>query len=86
MELPFLPSGDLSDPEIKPISPVLQVDSYPLGHQGSPRPKNHKAKIEMGETYETFQNLSSLSFFSLSSQAFPLMTVCFSYSKQLVFP
>ena len=26
--LPFPPPGDLSDPEIKPTSPVLQADFY----------------------------------------------------------
>ena len=36
--LPFLPPGDLPDPEIKPVSivsPALQVDSSSLSHQGS---------------------------------------------------
>ena len=31
------PPGDLSDPEIKPKSPSLQVDSVPAEPQGSPR-------------------------------------------------
>ena len=34
--LPFPPPGDLPDPGIEPASPVLQVDSLPLSHQGSP--------------------------------------------------
>ena len=37
--LPCPPPGDLPDPGIKPASPVspaLQADSLPLGHQGSP--------------------------------------------------
>ena len=37
-ELPCSPPGDLPDPEIKPlfpVSPVLQVDSLLLSHQGS---------------------------------------------------
>ena len=34
--LPFLPPGDLPDPEIEHGSPTLQVDSLPLSHQGSP--------------------------------------------------
>ena len=34
--LPFSSLGDLSDPEIKPISPSLQSDSLLLSHQGSP--------------------------------------------------
>ena len=34
--LPFPPSGDLSDPGIKPSLPALQSDSLPLSHQGSP--------------------------------------------------
>ena len=33
--LPFAPTGDLPDPEIKPVSPALQVDSLPLSHWGS---------------------------------------------------
>ena len=33
---PFPSPGDLSDPGVKPRSPVLQADSYCLGHQGSP--------------------------------------------------
>ena len=33
--LPFPSPGDLSDPEIKPASSVLQVDSLPLNQQGS---------------------------------------------------
>ena len=35
--LPFPPPGDLSRPEIKPLSPALQVESLLLGHQGSLR-------------------------------------------------
>ena len=38
--LPFPSLGDLPHPGIKPISlasPALQVDSFPLSHQGSPR-------------------------------------------------
>ena len=31
---PFPSPGDLPDPGIKPMSPVLQVDSLPLSHQG----------------------------------------------------
>ena len=34
--LPFLPPGDLPNPEIEPTSPVslaLQADSFPLSHQ-----------------------------------------------------
>ena len=34
--LPFPSPGDLSNPGIKPASPVLQTDSSPLSHQGSP--------------------------------------------------
>ena len=34
--LPFSTSGDLSDPGINPVSPVLQADSLPLSHLGSP--------------------------------------------------
>ena len=34
--LPFPPSGDLSDPGIKPLSPALQVDSLLRSHQVSP--------------------------------------------------
>ena len=34
--LPFPLPRDLSDPEIEPMSPALQVDSLPLSHQGSP--------------------------------------------------
>ena len=33
--LPFSPPRDLPDPEIKPTSPALQVDSLLLSHQGS---------------------------------------------------
>ena len=33
--LPFPPPGDLLDPGIEPVYPVLQVDSLPLSHQGS---------------------------------------------------
>ena len=36
-ELPFPTPGDLPDPGIEPMSPVLQADSSPLNHQGSPR-------------------------------------------------
>ena len=28
---------DLPRPEVEPMSPALQADSYPLSHQGSPR-------------------------------------------------
>ena len=34
--LPFPPPGDLPIPEIKLVSPVLQVDSLLLSHQRSP--------------------------------------------------
>ena len=34
--LPFLPSGDLLDPGIEPVSPTLQVDSLTRIHEGSP--------------------------------------------------
>ena len=34
--LPCPPPGDLPDPGIKPTSPVWQMDSLPLNHQGSP--------------------------------------------------
>ena len=37
--LPFPPLGDLPDPGIEPVppvSPILQADSLPLSHQGSP--------------------------------------------------
>ena len=33
---PFPSPGDLPDPVIKPKSPVLQVDSLPVSHKGSP--------------------------------------------------
>ena len=34
--LPFPSPGNVPDPEIKPRSRVLQADSLPLSHQGSP--------------------------------------------------
>ena len=34
--LPFPSPGDVPDPGIKPTSPALQADSFPLSHQGSP--------------------------------------------------
>ena len=34
--LPFPSPGDLPDPVIKPVSPVLQVDSFLLYQWGSP--------------------------------------------------
>ena len=34
----FPPPGDIPDPGIEPASPVLQADSLPLSHQGSPSP------------------------------------------------
>ena len=34
--LPFPSPGDLSDPEIKPISPAWQANSLPLSRLGSP--------------------------------------------------
>ena len=34
--LPFPPSGDLPNQGIKPVSPVLQADSLPLSHLGTP--------------------------------------------------
>ena len=34
-EQPFSSAGDLPDPGIKPVSPVLQMDSLLLRHQGS---------------------------------------------------
>ena len=45
--LPFPPPGDLSDPGIKPTSPVspaLQVDSSPTEPSGKPMPCNAAAK------------------------------------------
>ena len=34
--LPFPSPGDLPDPGIKPMSPILQMDFLPLSHQGNP--------------------------------------------------
>ena len=34
--LPCPPPGNLPDSGLKPVSPVLQADSLPLSHQGSP--------------------------------------------------
>ena len=34
--LPCPSPGNLPNPQIKPMSPVLQADSLPLSHQGSP--------------------------------------------------
>ena len=34
--LPFPPPGDLPNPGIKPESPKLQAESFPLNHQGNP--------------------------------------------------
>ena len=34
--LPLPTTGDLPDPGIEPMSPIWQVDSLPLSHQGSP--------------------------------------------------
>ena len=44
--LPFPPPGDLPDPGIEPTAPVLQMDSLPLSHWGSPwgRIKIHKSQ------------------------------------------
>ena len=39
-ELPFPPPEDLPYPGIKPGSPALQADSFPLSHWGSPAVKN----------------------------------------------
>ena len=33
--LPFPFPGDLPEPGIEPVSPILQVNSLPLSHQGS---------------------------------------------------
>ena len=35
--LPLPSPGDLSNPEIKPLSSALQADSLLLSHQGSPK-------------------------------------------------
>ena len=47
--LPYPPSGDLPNPGIKLWSPVLQADSLPLSHQGSPLEQAYKQinKIHM---------------------------------------
>ena len=37
--LPFPSPGGLSNPGIESVSPVLQVDSLPLNHPGSPDPR-----------------------------------------------
>ena len=34
--LPCLPPGDLPNPGIEPVSPVLQANSLPLDHRGCP--------------------------------------------------
>ena len=44
--LPYPSPGDLPDPGIKPGSPALQADSYPLSHQGSPYVLIHVHKIK----------------------------------------
>ena len=46
--LPFPSPGDLPDPGIEPmypVSPVLQVDSLPLSHQGSRMSTRHPIKF-----------------------------------------
>ena len=34
--LPFLPPGDLPNPEVKPVSPVLAIGFFTMRHLGSP--------------------------------------------------
>ena len=56
-ELPCLPPGDLPDPGIEPespVSPALQVDSFPLSHLGSPVAFVGKCK----RTTDMFQKIS----------------------------
>ena len=43
--LPFPPSGDLPNPEIKPVSPALQVDSLPSEPSGKPKEVNNPRKL-----------------------------------------
>ena len=45
--LPFLPSGDLPDPEMEPSSPALQAGSLLLSHQGSRHLHVYVAKIKI---------------------------------------
>ena len=45
--LPFPTPGDLPDPGIQPESPVLQADSLPLSHLGSPQQKDNTHKIHL---------------------------------------
>jgi len=48
--LPFLSLGDLPHSGIELVSPVLQVDSLPLSHQGGP--------LMLIRKYQTFSRVS----------------------------
>ena len=69
--LPFPSPGDLSDPGIKSMSPVLGVNSLLLSHQGSPHKHIYRyifPKISMvygrklGKDYEAIMYPSSFSY------------------------
>ena len=51
--LPFPPPGDLPDPGIKPMLPVLAGDSLPLSHLGNPhKPTETTQRVEKGRRCE----------------------------------
>ena len=52
--LPFPSPGDLPDPGTEPASPVLQADSFPLSHLGSPE-KNLHLVLLLGEWQSPLQ-------------------------------
>ena len=54
--LPFSPPGDLLNPGLEhtsPASPALQVDSFPLSHQGSP----YIASVQFSSVAQSCQTL-----------------------------
>ena len=67
--LPFPSLGDLPNPEMEAASPVLQVDSLPLSHQGSLYRGLKTNKIEFSVTII----LSLLNVFSPLSSVTPLL-------------
>ena len=64
--LPFPTPGDLASPEIEPTSPVLQVDSLPLSHQGSLREKGYVMVNSLLLTLKTYliAQIRALPYFS----------------------
>ena len=74
-EFPHPPPGDLPNPGIEPESPILQTNSLPRSHWGSPRVALIKSKVNQYSfpPFKWYRNLKTLIWTILSIPVFCLV-------------